>query len=403
MINVNVEKKQEKIKMHKEDKAILEEICLTRNLSKNTARNYKQSIKGYTESQGLTLKKLLEEAEAEEEKAIRLKNRTLKKRIITFQNYLLNEKGLSKNTIRKQVTAIKTIYRHYEIEIPNIPKFNEKHMKDYEPIYYDDLPSKELIQQALKLCKPNMRAVTLFIVSSGCSREETLGLSIQDFITATEEYHNSTNIHDVLEELKHQDNIVPIFKLKRKKTSKHYYTFCSPEAVDAIIYYLESRTDLLTPEKKLFKFNKSYFQKKFIEINEMLGGHKKGAYGIFRSHMLRKFHASNLARGENGLTVEEIDSLQGRSKNKVHNSYFLDDPQELRKKYIANIDKVLINYDSKEISFESPEVHELRMEAERLKEENKRIKNEIDDAVSKRINEVFSEYGIDDILKKHGL
>ena len=360
--------------MHKEDQKILEELCQTRNLTQGTQRNYKQSIQTYTESQGLTLKQLLQEAEQEEEQGIRLKNRTLKKRIITYQNHLQNQKGLSKNTIRKQVTTIKTIYRHYEIEIPNTPKYNQKTVKDYEPIYYDDLPTKELIQEALKLCKPNMRAVTLFIVSSGCSREETLGLTIHDFITATNEYHNSNEIYDVLEELKHKDNIVPIFKLKRKKTSKHYYTFCSPEAVDAIIYYLESRTDLLTPEKKLFKFNKSYFQKKFIEINELLGGHRKGCYGIFRSHMLRKFHASNLARGENGLTVEEIDSLQGRGKNKVHNSYFLDDPKELRKKYIRNIVQVTILDEVRTITVDSPEVARLREKADKIDELEKLVK-----------------------------
>ena len=379
--------------MHTEDIPILEEICLTRNLSKSTRKNYEQSIRSYTESQGLTLKELLMEAEEEEEKGVRLKHRNVKKRLIIFQNYLLNDKGLSKSTIKKQVQIIRYIYNHYEIELPNIPKLNEKHVKDYEPIYYDDLPTKELIQEALKISKPNMKAVILFILSSGCAREETLSLSINDFITATNEYHNSTDIYEVLEELKHQENIIPIFKLRRRKTNQYYYTFCSPEATDAIVYYLESRTDLLTPEKQLFKFEKTYFQKKFIEINNLLGGHKKGCYGIFRSHMLRKFHASNLARGENGLTVEEIDSLQGRSKTKTHTSYFLDDPQELKKKYIANIDKVLINYDKKELTFESPEVLALKKRASELERENQEIKDNITKAVDDRINEVLSKYG----------
>lgn len=396
-------KKRDDEKMHKEDKTILEEICLTRNLSESTMKNYEQSIRSYTESQGLTLKELLIEAEEEEEKGVRLKHRNVKKRLIIFQNYLLTDKGLSKSTIKKQVQIIRNIYNHFEIELPKIPKLNEKHVRDYDPIYYDDLPSKELIQEALKISKPNMTAVILFIVSSGCAREETLSLSIQDFITATEEYHNSTDIHDVLNELKHQDNIVPVFKLKRRKTSQYYYTFCSPEATDAIVHYLESRTDLLTPDKQLFKFEKSYFQKKFIEINNLLGGNKKGCYGIFRSHMLRKFHASNLARGENGLTVEEIDSLQGRSKNKTHDSYFLDDPQELKKKYISNIDKVLINYDKRELTFESPEVLELKKKAAELEKENAEIKQNINKAVDDRISEVFNEYGIEEILRKHGL
>ena len=379
--------------MHKEDIPILDEICLTRNLSKSTRKNYEQSIRSYTESQGLTLKELLIEAEEEEEKGVRLKHRKVKKRLIIFQNYLLNEKGLSKSTIKKQVQIIRYLYRHCEIELPNIPKLNEKHVRDYEPIYYDDLPTKELIQEALNISKPNMKAVILFIISSGCAREETLSLSINDFITATNQYHNSTDIYEVLEELKHQENVVPIFKLRRRKTNQYYYTFCSPEATDAIVYYLESRTDLLTPGKQLFKFEKTYFQKKFIELNNSLGGHKKGCYGIFRSHMLRKFHASNLARGENGLTVEEIDSLQGRMKDKMHKPYFLDDPQELRKKYIMNIDKVLINYDKKELTFESPEVLELKKRAVELEKENEAIKQNINKAVDDRISEVLAKYG----------
>ena len=379
--------------MHKEDIPILDEICLTRNLSKSTRKNYEQSIRSYTESQGLTLKELLIEAEEEEEKGVRLKHRNVKKRLIIFQNYLLNEKGLSKSTIKKQVQIIRYLYRHCEIELPNIPKLNEKHVRDYEPIYYDDLPTKELIQEALNISKPNMKAVILFIISSGCAREETLSLSINDFITATNQYHNSTDIYEVLEELKHQENVVPIFKLRRRKTNQYYYTFCSPEATDAIVYYLESRTDLLTPEKQLFKFEKTYFQKKFIELNNSLGGHKKGCYGIFRSHMLRKFHASNLARGENGLTLEEIDSLQGRMKDKMHKPYFLDDPQELRKKYIMNIDKVLISYDKKELTFESPEVLELKKRAVELEKENEAIKQNINKAVDDRISEVLAKYG----------
>lgn len=377
-----------------EDKLILDEICLTRNLSSVTKKNYKQSIINYKQSQGLTLQQLLNEAEQEEEEGIRLKNRTLKKRLIIFRNYLMNEKNLSKSTIKKQMGIIRTIYNHYEIELPKLPRLNEKHIKDYTPVYYDDLPSKELISEALKLSKPNMKAVILFIVSSGCAREETLSLTIQDFIDATKEYHNCSNIYDVLNELKQQEDIVPTFKLKRRKTNQYYYTFCSPEAVDSIIYYLESRTDRLTPDSQLFKFNKHYYIKKFIELNNLLGGHRKGAYGIMRGHNLRKFHASNLARGENALTLEEIDSLQGRSKDKTHNSYFLDDPKELKKKYIGNIDKVLINYDVNSLTIESPEVLEIKRENERLKLENEQIREDVRAEARKVFNELLRENNI---------
>ena len=355
---------------------ILEDFFLTRNITNNnTINNYKQSVKNYTESQGMSLRELLEEAEKEEEDGVRLKHRTLKKRIITHTNYLYKEKGLSRQTIEKQIGQIRTIYHHYEIQIPNIPKFNDNQIRDYEPIYYDDLPSKQLIREALQISKPLIRAVILFISSSGCAREETLNLTIQDFIEATKEYHHSENIHDVLYELKHSDEyIIPTFKLKRRKTNQYYYTFCSPEAVEAIIFYLGSRDHELLPEKPLFKVDKNHLVKQFTQINQKLGGHTKGAYGIMRTHMLRKFHASNLARGENALTINEIDSLQGRGKNKTQQSYFLDDPSELKKKYLGNIDKVLINYQYNQITLDSPEVVELKNKAAKIDELEKLVK-----------------------------
>ena len=171
----------------------------------------------------------------------------------------------------------------------------------------------------------------------------------------------------------------------------------------ALVSYLNSRTDHLTKESKLFNIHQNYLSVRFARLNRQLGGYKKGAFNILRMHMLRKFHASNLARGENGLTLDEIDSLQGRSKDSVQSSYFYDDPKELKKKYIANMDKVMINVDMKTLTIESPEVLELKKKAAELEKENLRIKNNIDSAVNDKIQEVFQEYNIEEILKKHGL
>lgn len=107
--------------MSPEDAAILEDFMKVRNIQPQTIYNYRQSIKNYTRSQGLTLKQMLEEAEREEEERIRLKNRTLKKRLISHRNYLINEKNCSSSTIQKQMGQLKTIYHHYEIEIPKLP------------------------------------------------------------------------------------------------------------------------------------------------------------------------------------------------------------------------------------------------------------------------------------------
>ena len=90
--------------------------------------------------------------------------------------------------------------------------------------------------------------------------------------------------------------------------------------------------------------------------------------------MLRKFHASNLARGENGLSLDEIDSLQGRCKDNVRQSYYFDDPKELRKKYITNIDKVTILDNVHTITIDSPEVVKLKEKADKIDELEKLVK-----------------------------
>lgn len=66
--------------LNKNDNLILDEIAKTRNIQKGTRKNYQNATKLYTESQGKTLTELIQEAENEEEKGIRLKNRTFKKK-----------------------------------------------------------------------------------------------------------------------------------------------------------------------------------------------------------------------------------------------------------------------------------------------------------------------------------
>ena len=362
------------IMLNPQDEELLQTLCLERNIMHSTMVRYRTIINYYTESQGLPLYELIQEAEKEEDKGIRLKNRTIKKRLISHRNYLINERNYSLITVQKTMIGLRTIYNHYEIELPRLPQLNNKNVKKYETIYYNDLPTKELIKRAVNHSKPLMKAIILFITSSGCARAETCSITLQDFIEATQEYHHSNNIYDVINELKNKEDIIPIFHIKRMKTNNYYYTFCSPEATKAILDYLETRTDQLKPEGQLFKINKNYLNVKFKELNDQLGGHSKGCYSLLRTHMLRKFHASNLARGENGLSLDEIDSLQGRCKDNVRQSYYFDDPKELRKKYITNIDKVTILDNVHTITIDSPEVVKLKEKADKIDELEKLVK-----------------------------
>ena len=225
-----------------------------------------------------------------------------------------------------------------------------------------------------------MKAIILFMSSSGCAKKETLNLTIQDFIDATKEYHNSNDIYEVIKILKERNDVIPMFRLKRQKTNKYYYTFCSPEAVQALILYLlkldkdlKEKDKKLNPENKLFPIHEDYVTILFGELNNTLKLGKKGTYNRLRSHMLRKFHASRLYNS--GLTLDEVDALQGRRKDTTHSAYFMENPKQLKEKYIQHLDCLTINMDVDKIDIKSPEFIKLENENKELKSELSEIQD----------------------------
>jgi len=344
------------INRNMDNETILENFVKARNLKPRTKKGYRYSLKQYTDFHDMTLAELLKEAEDEEEAGVRWKHRRLKTRLITFRNWL--QDNYMNNTAKKNFGRVKTFYKHHEIEIHQLPPFNEKNSNFPEPITFDKLPDKEIIKHALKITKsPVMRAIILFMSSSGCAMAETLSLTVNDFIEATEAYHNKTDIYEVLDILKERDDIIPTFRLRRQKNKKFYYTFCTPEATSEIIEYLLSRKKVLSGDDKLFKIHEVWLFTKFAEINDMLKLGKVGEHRRFRSHMLRKYHASYLLNA--GMSKDDVNCLQGKSRNSTDESYFYDDPKILQEKYIQFMGAVTINLDVNNLDIKSPEYVEL--------------------------------------------
>ncbi|MDD6257423.1 site-specific integrase [Methanobrevibacter boviskoreani] len=324
--------------MNKNDMIMLNDFVNSRNLTKRTKYGYEDALKKYTNFHNESFINLLKEADFEEEKRIRWKNRKLKKRLLSFRSFL-NENYMD-TTAKVHFQRILTLYTHYEIEIYKLPSLSNKSLNSSVPINFEDLPTKEIIKEALNISSPVMKSIILFMCSSGCARKETLNLTIQDFINATGEYHQyQSNINDALYCLNDLNNIVPTFRIKRSKTNKYYFTFCSPEASSEIVNYLLNYRKL-NKEDKLFKINLDYLNNNFVKINNKLNLGKIGTHNRFRSHMLRKFHASSLYNCENSLTVDEIDALQGRKKDATHKSYFMENPINLKNKYIKALNSV---------------------------------------------------------------
>lgn len=323
---------------------LLDKFIQERNIRESTALNYVSALNSYTRFHKKSIDELLNEALLDEKEGLPLKERRLKSRLLQYRNYLLSNSE-SSNTVKTYFTKVKTFYTHFEIELPHLP--DVKYKKEYETNYYD-LPTREHIRLVVNKSDILIKSIVLFMSSSGTAKAETLSLTVKQFIDGCRDYYNNniTDLNLILDELSKKKNIVPTIYLRRIKTDKYYYTFCSPEASKEIIKYLMTRPHLKWDDK-LFNIKSSTLITKFQEINDSMGWGFKGKYRFFRSHALRKFHASNI-----GLGAEYIDALQGRSKNQVHNAYIKTNPVVLRKLYMENMSNVMINEQEKEVKQE---------------------------------------------------
>ena len=355
---------------------LLRTIFVTYNHSPGTQRLYIYALEKYSTYHEMELNELLMEAESEENKGIKWKHRRIKSRLLEFRQYLLENYAL--NTVKLVMINVIKFYKFYDVEIYELPKINEKSVQKPQPIYFSDLPDKEIIRNALGIASPVMKAAILFIASSGCARAETLSLTIQDYIDALAEYlpRRKMNIFEVINLIEDDETIIPTFNIRRKKTNKYYTTYCSPEAVKAINAHILSRSDNVTNESKLFKMGTNYFTISFQKINDDLGLGKIGPYNRFRSHMLRKFHASALYN--DGMSLDDVNDLQGKAKNKTDQAYFMINPEDLKYTYIEHLSAVTINTEVKKLHVKSPEFIKIENEKNELMLELDRLKFDID-------------------------
>ncbi len=359
---------------------ILEEIHLAKNHSQSTRNVYKLSAEKYCRYFDSTLHELIQEAEQEEDHHIKWKHRRLKQRLIEYRHYLMEH--YPKNTVDTYFRVIISIYYYFEIEIGPLPDVDKRSYILNTPITFKDLPDKEVIRASLEIATPVMKAIILFMSSSGCARTETLNLTIQDYIDSVQEYIESNDLTEIIDTLNQMEDVVPTFNILRVKTNKHYTTYCSPEAVQSINNYLLTR-DNLKPESPLFKVHPMYLLHKFKEINEELGLGKIGPYHRFRSHMLRKFHASALYN--DGMSIDKVNDLQGKSKTLTDQAYFMVNPEDLKQDYTEHLQALLMSVDVEKLTIRSPEYRKLEKENQQYKKELKEFRKDLNDLKKRSI------------------
>lgn len=330
---------------------MLERFIQERDLAAETIKGYRVTIKQYEEFHNMTIEELISEAWDDDEEVNNIHKRKIVDRVYQFRTHLIDIEKIETTTINKKMGQLQTFYTHFGVEFPSVSGLKDKRKQ----LTYFDLPNKEHIALALESTTLHNQALILFLASSGTGRAEAASITIQDFIDATSEYHHGGTLEEILEEIYASTEIVvPTFSLKRQKTNKTYYTFCTPEATFAIVNDLkhevkkqkiknkrektEEEIDLSQP---LFASSSRSISQRLNKINDKLGFGFKGKERFFRPHTLRKFHASNI-----GLSAEYVDMLQGREKNKVHATYIKTNPAHLKKVYMNAMDNVTINLEA---------------------------------------------------------
>lgn len=352
---------------------IIQEIVEIKNLSKGRKRTYQIVLKQYEQCHGMTIQELINEAEEDEDNAIPLRRRRIKQRILKYRQSQ-QEQNLQHSSINTKIQLIKALYNYYELQLPRIPQ-----IKITQTEQITDIPTKKHIQQALNnTTNPCHKAIITLQASSGCARTELLNLTIQDFIQATKEYHHSQDIRQVLQELQYQHKIIPTFHIHRQKTNIQYYTFCSPEATQYIIQYLQQRQfkEELTPNTPLFHLKRGSYIAMYRHINDKNRFGRLKTRIFFHSHAMRKYFATTLLK--NQVDSLSVHFLLGHHIDDVTDAYMKADPRALKLTYMNVVHELSF---MEEISYKEISSDE-RLELEQLRREHNTQRAEIQQLLS---------------------
>ena len=347
-----------------------------RNLSANTIYNYKVTVKHFEKVTGLTIDEMIDIAKKENKKE--WEETKLYAWLTEFRKWLYENYKLGSAKIH--MGRIKAIFNHYRIKQERLSYFSTKQVKISEEIDYEDLPTKAMLKKCIEFKNPLLKALTLFMSSGGMSRIDTWEMTIQKYLNATFEYHQCNNIYEAIKIMDRSEiDIIPTFKLRRRKTGETYRSFISPEAVKAINNYLLTRDNLKNTDK-LFDVNFSYLNTMFKETNDKLGFGQINGQSRFCPQMLRSYHASQLA--EAGVNDHIIELLQGRKPQTIsRKSYIRVKRESLKEAYVKALPYIVVEDIEEvrtELTVEKEKNKELSVENKALKEQNDKTNERLD-------------------------
>ena len=91
--------------------------------------------------------------------------------------------------------------------------------------------------------------------------------------------------------------------------------------------------------------------------------------------MLRKYHATTLFN--DGMSIDTVNDLQGKTKNKTDSAYFVRNVEDLKQEYIKHLPALQVSDEVNKITVKSKEFITLEHENNQLKEDINSLKQDI--------------------------
>lgn len=374
---------------------VLEDIYFTNfltskpNLTEESIKGYKRILKKFTISTQTTLENIVTECKQQQDRIIEKTisqgtdengNQIIEKQLIKFdvngpqskvKQYLNThiqyclEKGNSNVTINGNMTLIKAFLKFYNITLPKMETLEDDTKEWY-------LLSKEDFKYIINESPIGHASLIKFLMSAGMRAKDAASLTIGDFMEATKEYHNYTEVEEFIDNA--PDGMIGTWNFHPQKTIKfkvQCVTFNDPETSNLILQNLRkiknhvtrpmSKSDALFGSQKsnyqgsitpgsiaaeFWKKNQKLKEWRILKLKESVAKGELSKEDLekeiskiprFHAHACRKFFETTISRNCGDLRICTL--MEGHvSPVPTDNSYIKQEVSDAKEYYMSAID-----------------------------------------------------------------
>lgn len=309
-------------------------ISTKANLTQRSITNYEKVLNKFCIATNTTLETIVNECKQQQDRVIETivshgtddqGNQIIEKRITHFdvnspdskvKQYLdthiqyCREQGNSNGTIKSNLVLINAFLKYYHIQLPELETLADDRQKWY-------LLTKEDFKYIINDSTLSHASLIKFLMSCGMRITDALSLTIGDFMEATREYHNFTDVNDFIDNA--PDDMIGTWHFHPHKTIKFKIpclTFNDPESSNYILQNLRKIKNQYIPyAKKKYDVDKAMsksdalFGSQFSNFREPLKPGPTGSQFWLKNQKLREYRIHQIKEKiKNGeLSVEDYD------------------------------------------------------------------------------------------------